>query len=300
MIITLGSFDGVHLGHQALLARAKQEAHKRRLKSKALVFKIPPRMLLNPSTPMALLSSPEEKKYLLRHYGINEVEMLEFGKKISKLPAFVFLRDELVRKRGARGIVIGSDFRFGVGRSAGALEMVRWGQEFEIPVWVVPPVKRQGKPISSTAIREFLAHNQYKKALGFLGHSYVIAGKVVKGQSIGKKLGFPTANIEIPQGKILPRGVFVVKATVSAEGKNRLKSYGGVCNIGFRPTLGKKNRVCVEAHLFGEPGALRGKILVLELLSWLRGEKKFDSLIQLVQAIKKDVKKAKDVLFSGK
>jgi riboflavin kinase/FMN adenylyltransferase len=243
-------------------------------------------MILNPNIPMGLLSTPEEKEILLKRYGMDEVEVVPFDKKISKLPAFLFLREELIKKRNARGIVVGNDFRFGVGRSAGALELVRWGLEFEIPIWVVPPIKHQRKTVSSTLIRDLFSQNKYRAGQGFLGHPYLIGGKVVKGRSLGKKLGFPTANLDLPPGKVVPRGVFVVRAKVDH------REYKGVCNIGVRPTLGRKNKVSVEAHLFGKPGSLRGKWMSLELVSWIRAEKRFKSLSELTRAIKKDVAKA--------
>ncbi|MCG3203667.1 MAG: Riboflavin biosynthesis protein RibF [Elusimicrobia bacterium] len=292
-LITIGSFDGVHLGHQALIARTVLEAKKRALKSMALTFSVPPKMVLNPAAFPRLLSDAVEKETLLKLHGIDEVKVLNFSRKIAGLKPFAFFRDILIRSLNAKGVVIGADFRFGKERSAGALELVRWGGEFEIPVWVIPPVKIHRQIVSSSLIRRYLEGNYYRQALNYLGHPYLVQGRVVQGRHLGRKLGFPTANLQVAKGKILPRGVFAVRGTI----KNcRTPSFEGVCNIGSRPTVSHTSKMVLEVHIFGETPSLVGKTIQVELVHRLRGEKKFKSLDQLKRAIASDVYQAKALL----
>ncbi len=292
-LITIGSFDGVHLGHQALLTRTVHEAQKRQRKSLALTFAVPPRMVLDRNAAHRILSTPEEKAVLIRSFGIDEVKFLDFDKKVATIKPFTFFRGFLLNDLKAKGIVVGADFRFGMGRAAGALELVRWGEEFEIPVWVISPVKTRGQVISSTLIRHLLETNRYKQAIGFLGHPYLIQGRVVTGHRIGRKLGFPTANIKTFPGKIIPRGVFAVRGTIL---KSKQPQFEGVCNIGTRPTFRDGTGVSTEVHIFGKSPRLTGKTLQVELVQWLRAERKFENPRQLQRAIASDIYRAKTIL----
>ncbi len=304
-LITIGSFDGVHRGHAALLGTAVGEARKRNLKSLALTFRVPPRLVLEKwknlpagrqgraTEVSALLSDPIEKERLIRDHGVDEVLLLDFDKKIATLRPFLFFRDVLLRGFNAKGVVVGLDFRFGTDRSAGALELVRWGGEFGIPVWVIPPVRWNRRVVSSTLIRQLLRADQLGQANAYAGHPYLIHGTVVKGRGAGTKLGFPTANLRIAPAKILPRGVFAVAGWVQ---NGRMKPFQGVCNIGIRPTLLKSSPVSVEVHLFGRPGLLIGKRVFVQLLHRLRKEKRFSSVAALKRAIAADVRRARILL----
>ena len=299
-LITLGSFDGVHLGHAALLERTVKEAKKRKLTPIAVTFLHPPRHVMDRRSSQALITSPVEKDVLLRRFGIKKVVTLEFNKKLAQVRSFSFFRDILVKQFHAKGIVIGMDFRFGANRSAGAAELVRWGQEYEIPVWVIPSVKKMGAVISSTRIRQLLRENRYPDAARLLGHPSLIRGCVVKGRGVGTKLGIPTANLVYDAKKILPNGVFAISGRVmTAQGRHikggRLK---GVCNIGVRPTFLKKSRLVVEAHFFGKRRNLLGKILELEIQKKIRDEKRFPSKEALIKGIHRDMQKAR--YFHGK
>ena len=189
--------------------------------------------------------------------------------------------------------MVGADFRFGTDRSAGAMEVVRWGGEFEIPVWVIAPVKVGRQVVSSSLIRKQLETNYFKQAIGYLGHPYLIQGRIVTGNKVGRKLGFPTANLKISAGKILPKGVFAVRGQII---NSHTRSYEGVCNIGFRPTLGGNKNLLVEVHVFGESNNLVGKTMIVDLVHRLRGEKKFSNIEQLKRAIASDVYQAKAIL----
>jgi len=293
-IITIGSFDGVHRGHASLLSRARLEARKRNLKSMALTFRIPPKMVLDPHISHEMLSTPWEKEVLIKAFKIDRVLFLDFDRKIAGQKSFYFFRHQLVGEFNARGIVVGSNFRFGINRSAGALELVHWGEEFGIPVWVIAPVKEKEFFISSSKIRDLIKEGRFETAHRFLGHPYLISGPKVKGRGGGKKLGFPTINLEVKK-KALPRGVFVVSGW---SGSRPLtfpfkKRFYGVCNIGTRPTFLKHSPVIVEVHVLKDLKNARGKFVFVELLKKLRNEKKFSSKETLISAIARDVGKAR-------
>ncbi|OVE78341.1 riboflavin biosynthesis protein RibF [bacterium F11] len=291
-LLTIGSFDGVHLGHSALLERTVLEAKKRQLKPTALTFRLPPRMVLHPERKISFLTNEQEKEILIRQKGINEVITLEFNRNYSHIRPFLFFRDVLIRTYKAKGLVVGLDFRFGLNRSAGASELVRWGLEYEIPVWVISPVTLKRKIVSSTLIREKMDQNRLKEASQYLGHPYLIQGKVVKGRSLGKKLGFPTANLQCSESKILPLGVYAVMGRIQRS-KKILK---GVCNIGVRPSFLAKSPVTMEVHWFGKTLNLTGKGLLVELHHRIRSEKKFSGQGGLQRQIRKDIEIAKAFL----
>jgi riboflavin kinase / FMN adenylyltransferase len=290
-IITIGSFDGVHRGHAALLDFTVEAAEKRHLKSMALTFNMPPKIILNHKPFNELLSSIEEKKILIKCRGLDEVEVLRFSESVSDIKPFKFFRDILIDSYKACGIVVGTDFRFGAGRTAGAVELVQWGVEYEIPVWVISPVQWNGRVISSSRIREALIAHRLRAANNLLGHPYLIGGIVERGNARGRQLGFPTANVKVSDEKLLPQGVFVVTGSVTHQNQ-RAKRFRGVCNIGTRPTLFESSPRQVEVHLFGKIDSLVGKKMMVELQHRLRDEKKFNSPQNLIRAIRKDVKRA--------
>ncbi|MFN0117733.1 MAG: bifunctional riboflavin kinase/FAD synthetase [Elusimicrobiota bacterium] len=289
--ITIGSFDGIHLGHQALIERTVLEAKKRGYKTLALSFRTPPRMVLNPTSKLALLSTEKEKEQLFKKFGIDDVHFLDFDHDISQMKGFYFFKKVLLERFQAKGIVVGLDFRFGMNRSSGAHELVRWGGEFEIPIWVIPPVKWSKSIVSSTLVRNLFEENKFIKASHFLGHPYLISGQVKKGEKIGSKIGFPTANIEVSKGKILPLGVYVVKGKVERSSRSQISSWG-ICNIGYKPTVSKSKFPHVEVHFLKKLPPLYNREISIELLHRLRGEKKFNNLSALQKAIQSDQKRA--------
>ncbi len=294
VLFTMGSFDGVHRGHSVLIDRAVTEARKRKLTSAALTFGLPPRMVLDRKRPVSILSTAEEKETLLRWKGLAKVVVQKFDQKFSKIKPYLFFCDLLLYRYRAAGLVVGLDFRFGVNRSAGVVELVRWGQEKRIPVWVIPPVRHQRIVVSSTEIRRLLQGGQFKRAVQLLGHPYLIHGTVAKGRGVGRRIGFPTTNLEILAGKVLPQGVFAVLGRSWAKKKGPLLT--GVCNIGTRPTFLKKSDVTVEIHwLTGQPPPAKSPVMI-ELIAHLRREKRFSSPSMLARAIAADVKSAHKVL----
>jgi len=293
-LLTIGSFDGVHVGHAELLKTTAQEAAKRQVKSLALTFRVPPKMVLSPVAHRNLLNTPEEKEILLKRYGINEVCFIDFDKEFAQTRPFGFFKETLLRRFGAKGIVVGADFRFGTERSAGALELVHWGEEFSVPVWVISPVRIHGQIVSSTRIRELLLAGNYRTIPSLLGHPYLIEGLVIPGRGLGRKLGFPTANLKTEPHKILPGGIFAVRGGLPRNASKPSRMWLGVCNIGSRPTVTRRREVVVEVHFLSHVGDLKGKPLVIELCRRLRSEKRFDSTKELTAAIGRDVQNARE------
>ncbi len=290
-LITIGSFDGVHRGHQGLLARTVTEARKRKVRSLALTFPVPPRMVLDAKARRLILSSELEKRHLLTRFGMDEVELIPFSKDLASMRPFGFFRDLLINKYRAAGIVVGADFRFGAQRSAGALELVRWGEDFGIPVWVISPVRWNRQVVSSTLVRALFEEGKYKRASSFLNHPYLIAGKVVRGHGMGSKIGVPTANVGVHPDKILPRGVFSARAWIQGSEHRAGGVLRGVCNIGVRPTFGGAGPT-VEIHFPGKKLNLRGRTLFVELERRLRSEKRFRSVDGLKRQIARDIRAA--------
>ena len=290
-LITIGSFDGLHRGHQGLLERTVAEAAKRKVRSLALTFPVPPRMVLDAKARRLILSSELEKRHLLARFGIDEVALIPFSKDLAAMRPFGFFREVLIKKYRAIGVVVGSDFRFGAQRSAGALELVRWAEDFGIPVWVISPVRWNRQVVSSTLVRALFEEGRFEKASGFLNHPYLIAGKVVRGRGMGTKIGVPTANVDVHPDKILPRGVFAVRAWARGNENRAGAVLRGVCNIGVRPTFGGA-RPSVEVHFPGKKLNLRGKTLFVELERRLRSEKRFRSVDALKVQIARDIRAA--------
>jgi len=257
-------------------------------------------MVLDESARKLLLSDETEKQWLLRAQGMDEVKILQFDHHLAETRPFGFFRDWLLKKFDARGVVVGADFRFGAGRSAGAVELVRWGIDFGIPVWVISPVKFRRQVVSSTLIRGLFEQGKFKAACDFLGHPYLIAGRVVKGRGVGRGIGFPTANLQTRPEKVLPTGVFAVRARVGASPASARRAIDGVANIGVRPTFIETSHPLVEVHLFGKPGELVGKFMSVQLVKRIRAEKKFPGVEALKAQIARDVRTARKILSASK
>lgn len=290
-LITIGSFDGVHRGHQALLERTVDESKKRNVRSLALTFPIPPRMILDSKARRLLLSSEIEKRYLLSRFGMDEVHVLPFSREMAAMRPFGFFKEILLRKFRAVGIVVGTDFRFGAERSGGAVELVRWGEEFNLPVWVISPVRWARQVVSSTLIRTLFEEGRFNRATAYLNHPYLIAAPVIRGRGLGSKIGVPTANLGVHADKVLPRGVFSVRSWLEGHENRAGGVWRGVCNIGVRPTFGGKLPT-VEVHFPGKKLNLRGRTLFVEVERRLRGEKKFESVDALTRQIARDIRAA--------
>jgi riboflavin kinase/FMN adenylyltransferase len=290
-VVALGNFDGVHRGHQALLARAREQAASLAVPVVAFTFEPHPRGFFVPDTgPFRLTLAPAKTRLLATH-GVQAVLAQNFDAAFADLPAASFIEDVLLKGLGARHIVCGYDFTFGARRS-GNVEMLRsQGQARGFGVSVVDPVTHEGEIYSSTRIREALRHGWAKEAAGLLGHDWEIEGTVELGDQRGRTIGFPTANVSLGE-HLRPRfGVYAVRTLVDGTWRN------GVANLGKRPTFGKVQEN-FEVHLFDFTGDLYGKVLRVALVDFIRPEMKFAGLDQLKAQIAADGQAARTLLAS--
>ena len=279
-IYALGFFDGVHLGHGALLKACRALADEAGCTTAAVTFSSHPDTLVLGKTP-SLINTMEDRVCLLKKAGMDDIIILPFDRKMQTMPWQEFL-DLLVGSYGAAGLVCGHDFRFGNRGEGNAALLTKYCQEHRMPCAVVEEQTLGEIPVSSTHIRTLLEAGKMEEAAAFLGHPHVLTGEVVTGRKLGRTLGIPTANISIPEGVVqLPFGVYACKAL--AEGRE----YLAVTNIGNRPTVGG-HRITVEPWLLDFEGDLYGKALTLSFYRFLRPEQKFPSLDALKEEIQKN------------
>lgn len=279
-IYALGFFDGVHLGHQALLKACRELADQHGCKAGVVTFTSHPDALVKGNAP-TLINTPADRKVLLTAFSMDAVAELPFDRELMQMPWQDFFR-LLMEKYNAAGLVCGEDFRFG-NRGEGTAEKLKKAcEETNIPCAVVPEQVLDGVTVSSTYIRALLEKGEIEQVNHFLGHPHVLSGEVVSGRKLGRTLGIPTANLALPEDLVkLPHGVYACKAVVEGE------KYLAVTNIGNRPTVGG-HRVTVEPWLLDFEGDLYGKNITLEFHAFLRPEKKFESLEALKAEIEKN------------
>ncbi|PMP97407.1 MAG: riboflavin biosynthesis protein RibF [Thermodesulfobacterium geofontis] len=289
-VITIGSFDGIHLGHKALFEETKNLAYLLNIKPAIVSFDPHPRMVLFPESNLKLLTTLEEKLYLLSKLEIENLILIPFTKAFSELSHDLFVQEYIVDKLKAKGIIVGFNFRFGKNRRGDIDYLNKIAQKYNFIVKAIPPVTLNNIIISSSKIRNFIEMGQIEEANKLLGRPYFIMGKVIKGKGRGKNLGFPTANIEVSPIKLLPpAGVYAVWVTLNNE---KLK---GALNIGKRPTFEEKE-ISVEVHIFNFNKNIYGETLKIELIKRIREEKKFSSADELKDQIKKDCKLIEQIL----
>jgi len=289
--LTIGVFDGVHLGHQYLIQNLKQTAATENLLSGVVTFRHHPRLVLYPEVKLTYLTSLSERIRLLTGLGVELVVTLSFSLELSQFGAREFV-SLLQRHLKMRALVIGPDFAVGKGRGGGASALQALGQEFNFMVEVVPAKLWQGEAVSSTAIRLALSQGDPRKVSQLLGRRFRLGGKVVKGDERGKVLGFPTANIAPDPEQALPAdGVYATRAFVGEA------VYKAVTNIGIRPTFGGGQRL-IEVYLLDFEGDLYGQELEIELVERLRGEIRFASVEELKAQIVRDVEEGRALLSS--
>jgi len=285
--LTIGNFDGVHLGHQALLKELRAAAQSRGLQTAVVIFEPHPREFFTPQQAPARLTSLREKLELFAGLGIDRVHVCRFNKDFAKMSAENFIH-VLHEKLSARFVLIGDDFRFGSGRGGDFALMEKIGSELGFAVQSVHTVAHDGVRISSTAIRKALVDGELRTAQRYLGRHYSISGRVVHGDGMGRKLGFPTANIQLKHNLPPLSGIFVVQA--HAEGMGVLQ---GVSSLGVRPTLKRDKKPVLEVHLFEFAQQIYNKHLRVEFLHKLRDEEKYPDVETLTRHIAQDVEDAK-------
>lgn len=288
-LLTVGVFDGVHLGHQYLIKKLTQQAATRNLLSVVITFNSHPQNVLSPQTKLARLTTVEERTRLLRGLGVEHVVPLNFSTEVAALSAreFVSLLQMNLRMRG---LIIGPDFTLGRGREGDATVLQTLGQELGFTVEVVEPLISGGSLVSSTAIREALSQGNMRATSKFLGRYFRLSGPVIGGMERGHGLGFPTANIGVDSDQALP--IDGVYATLGYVGD---KVYKSVTNIGIRPTFGDGQRT-IEVFLIDFAGDIYGEKLAVELVERLRGEMRFADAKELSAQIGRDVEQARSIL----
>lgn len=291
MLLTMGVFDGVHLGHKHLISQLKKKAAKRGLLAGVVTFRQHPLEVLAPGTQMPYLTSLEEKLALLGQEGVDAVIPLTFTPELAGLGAEEFV-SLLQRHLRMKGLVIGPDFALGRDREGDVEALRRLGKRMGFDVTVTEPAKIEGNVVSSTSIRRELAAGNIRKVVGLIGRSFSLEGQVVAGDARGREMGFPTANLEINPGQTLPAdGIYATIAHVDGQ------AYKSVTNIGKRPTFGENERT-VETYIMDFSGDLYGRRIKLEIIERLRGEKKFDSVAELERQMAEDVRRSLEVLDS--
>lgn len=278
-IYALGFFDGVHLGHQALLTACRHLADKQGCNAGVVTFTTHPDSLVTGESP-CLLNTAQDRRLLLAGYKMPTVVELPFDEELMKTHWSAFL--ESLVAGGAAGFVCGSDFRFGAGGSGTAKKLEGFCKKRNIPYAIVPQQTVDGIRVSSTYIRELIAAGEMERATAFLGHPHSLSGEVVHGRGLGHTIGIPTANLHLPEGVICPKhGVYACKAVVDGE------IYLAVTNVGTRPTV-SGTHITVEPWLLDFSGDIYGKQLYLLFYKFLRPERKFDSLEELQAEIQRN------------
>ena len=289
-VITVGTFDGIHLGHQKLIKRVLDISKKENLNSIILSFRPHPKIVLNNNPEISLLNTLEEKKEILNSYDIDYFILKGFTKEFSRLSPLEFVRDILVKKLNAKHIVIGYDHHFGRNRDASVSQLKEFSKIFDFKVTEVKALVENNISVSSTKIRGFIKEGNFINANRFLGYNFVLSGQVNKGLGRGKKLGFPTANITIDKNKIKPgNGVYFVYSEF-----NDSVVYG-MMNIGSNPTFNDK-KSSIEIHFFDFTENLYDLNISVRIVSKIRNEIKFKNADHLSNQLAKDQKKCIELI----
>jgi riboflavin kinase/FMN adenylyltransferase len=289
--LTIGSFDGVHRGHQRVIRRVIQLARKRRGAATVLTFDPHPRCILQPDNCPPSLTTVDEKAEILSELGVERMVVVPFDRKIAALSATAFM-DQLRRQMALQGIVAGYDFAFGHNRRGDRAFLERYGDRHGFPVEVVAPHSAEGQVVSSSRIRGLLLEGLVGHAARLLGREYSISSFVESGSGTGSRIGYPTANLAVTPNKLVPRrGVYAVRVDVGGS------EFQGAMNIGYRPTFGE-NRLTVEVFIFDFSGDIYRTNVKALLVQRIRDEKKFESVDALVAQIGRDVERARSILAS--
>jgi len=290
-ILTIGTFDGIHIGHQKILKSLVAQAKKENLLANVLTFFPHPRMVLQKESQIKLIDTLKEREDFLRKLGVDNLIIHPFSVAFSKLTALEFIQNILVKQLKIDSLYIGYDHRFGRNREATVDDLKSYGQQYDFKVNIISAQQIATIAVSSTKIREAIALGDFVKVHHFLGRPFQLRGTVTKGEGIGRKLAFPTANlnVNIPYKIIPPQGVYLVSILLEKG------VFYGMMNIGTRPTLSGKNE-SIEIHIFDFNEDLYGKMITVCLYEKIRDERKFDSLEALKTQLIKDKKKCKRTL----
>ena len=282
-VVTIGTFDGVHIGHQKIVKRLVKIGKNNNLQSVVLTFFPHPRMVLQKDANIELINTIDEKAQLFENLGLDYLVIKEFTKEFSRLTALEFVRDILVNKLHVKHIIIGYDHQFGRNRTANITDLKEYGGIYDFKVTEITAQEVDEVTVSSTKIRNALKEGDIEIANAFLGYNFMLNGTIVKGKGIGKQIDFPTANLQIEEAyKLIPKnGVYIVKSNIND------KVVFGMMNIGTNPTVGGKFQ-SIEIHFFDFNQDIYNKKTEIELLSRIRDEQKFESIEALQTQLHKD------------
>jgi riboflavin kinase / FMN adenylyltransferase len=289
--VTVGNFDGVHLGHQAMLARLTARAASVGALPAVLTFEPHPREVFTPTSAPTRLTSLREKLEILRALGVAHVHVCRFSKPFAALSAEDFVRRILVQGLQARYVLVGDDFRFGARRAGDFALLKQLGTQYGFEAEALHTVEAAGQRASSTAVREALAAGDMATAAQLLGRPYSISGRVVGGDQLGRKIGYPTANIQLKHNRPPLTGIFAVRV----QGLEQ-PDWPGVASLGTRPTVHANGRPTLEVHLFNFDRSIYRQHLRVEFLHKLRDEAKFPNLEALIAQIDQDARQAREML----
>lgn len=293
-VVCIGAFDGVHLGHRAVLARVRERARELNLDAVVASFEPLPREFFAHGRPVARLSNVREKIEQFRAARVDRALLLRFNAALAAMSAQDFVERVLVRRLNAREVWVGEGFRFGHARGGDVDLLQRLGREHGFAAQALDPVVVEGERISSSAIREALAGGSFALAAHWLGRPFAIGGHVVRGQQLGRKLGYPTANLRLGSRTSPVDGIFAVKVHGVAE-----TALPGVASLGVRPTVNGKEPL-LEAHVFDFEGDLYGRRIQVEFVEKLRDEEKFADLDAMVKQIDRDAAQAREILGTAR
>ena len=287
-IILIGNFDGLHLGHQKLFKLAKKYKKKHSMKIGVLTFEPMPKMYFKKDIKNFRISNREQKISLLNKFNVDFVILKKFNRKFSKIKSIDFIKKILKKKLNAKFIFVSNNFRFGNNREGDVRQLIKYQNECNYKIVKPKPLINKKKIISSSIIRKYLQKGKLDYANKLLNRKWSIQGKVQKGKQLGKKIGFPTANIDIKDYVLACPGVYVVRVKM----RNKSKVIKGIANLGYRPTFSGK-KILLEVHLFNFSRNIYNKDLTVEFLKFIRKEKKFKNVDQLKKQIKTDLLVAK-------
>lgn len=290
-ILTLGTFDGVHIGHKKILEKITQNTENEKYESLVLTFFPHPRMILQEESAIKLLNTITEKIDLLEKTGIENLVIHPFDESFSRLTAEEFVREILVEQFHIQKIIIGHDHRFGRNRTANIDDLIDFGKKYGFEVEQISAQEINEISVSSTKIRNALEEGDIVLANKYLGYDYFLTGTIIKGKQLGRTIGFPTANLKIEENyKLIPRnGVYIVSSIINN------KTVFGMMNIGFNPTVNGENQT-IEIHFFDFEADLYHQKITVSLLHRIRSEQKFDSVVLLKEQLEKDRNYAKAFL----
>ncbi len=286
-VVTIGTFDGVHVGHQKIITKLLQTAKDSNLESLVLTFFPHPRMVLQDNTELKLLNTIEERIQLLAKCGLQNLVVHPFDQSFSRLTAEEFVQTIIAEQFNCRKMIIGYDHRFGRNRTATIEDLIVYGEKYHFEVEQISAEEIQDVTVSSTKIRKAIEEGNVTLANSYLGYAYLLTGTVKKGKGIGRTIDFPTANLHIGATyKLIPKnGVYIVQANW------RDKLLKGIMNIGFNPTVNGEHQ-SIEIHFFDFNADLYGNILQIEVLTRIRDEHKFETLVDLQQQLQRDKEEA--------